>query len=61
MAAAPIHYTALTVTKEARKSFEELMIALTVKYRRRFTISEAVNQAAEDICREIYAETADAK
>jgi hypothetical protein len=45
-------YIGLTVTPEARKAAHKLVVEMTVRHRRRFTISEAIIQAAEDIAQE---------
>jgi len=41
------------MTVEARKAIDSLIVAMTVKHRRKFTISTAIRQAAEDITREL--------
>jgi hypothetical protein len=53
----PANYKNLAITADARASIDNLIVALTTKYRRRFTISEAIKQAAEDVCREAYSES----
>jgi hypothetical protein len=45
-------YLSMTITPNARKAVEQIAVAMTVQYKRRFTISEALIKAAEDITRE---------
>ena len=51
------NYQNVPMTREARQSIDSLIVALTTKYRRRFTISEAIKQAADDLCLEALGET----
>jgi hypothetical protein len=44
------------MTVDARESIDALIIALTVKYHRKFTISQAINRAAEDLYLETIGE-----
>ncbi len=47
------NYRNVPMTVEARKAIDSLIVAMTVKHRRKFTISTAIRQAAEDITREL--------
>jgi hypothetical protein len=51
-------YVNMTFTPEARKATYRLVVAMTAKYQRRFTISDAIIRAARDIEREIEREAA---
>jgi hypothetical protein len=54
----PNGWVNVAMTPDARKFLDGLIVALTVKHRRRFTISGAIVQAAEDLEDELSRESA---
>jgi hypothetical protein len=59
--AQPAGYKQMAITGAARQSVDDLIIALTIKYRRKFTISDALKKASDLICTDVYTKSGNVK